>query len=82
MPGNAEEDRGTDGAGVAAQRCGDVAPALETQDGDGEVAQAGHGPRALPVRKLDLADAFVRMIPDPDWCLERGLGVAPDDSAV
>src|SRR4029453_19346973 len=47
MPGNAEEDRGTDGAGVAAQRCGDVASAVETQDGDGEVAQAGHGPRAL-----------------------------------
>src|SRR4029453_17205338 len=64
MPGNAEEDRGTDGAGVAAQRCGDVAPALETQDGDGEVAQAGHGPRALPVRKLDLADAFIEGVRD------------------
>jgi hypothetical protein len=35
------------------QRRGDVAPALETQDGDGEVAQAGHGPRALPVRKWE-----------------------------
>jgi hypothetical protein len=31
--------------GVAAQRCGDVAPAVETQDADGHVAQAGHGAR-------------------------------------
>ena len=31
-------------AGVAAQRGGDVVAAVEAQDADGEVAQAGHGP--------------------------------------
>jgi hypothetical protein len=42
---DAEEGQGSGGvAGVAAQGGGDVASAVEAQDRDGEVAQAGHGP--------------------------------------
>jgi len=39
--GDAEEWRDSGGvAGVAAQRCGDVAAAVEAQDADGEVADS------------------------------------------
>jgi hypothetical protein len=42
---DAEEDEGSGGiAGVVTQGGGDVAVAVETQDADGEVAQARHSP--------------------------------------
>jgi hypothetical protein len=42
--GNAEEWQDSAGiAGVAAQRGGDVAVTMPPEDGDGELAQAGHG---------------------------------------
>ena len=34
-------------AGLAARRSGDGVAAVETQDADGEVAQAGHGPGSV-----------------------------------
>jgi hypothetical protein len=43
--GDAQQGQGPGGvAGVVAQRGSDVAAAVETQDADGQVAQAGHGP--------------------------------------
>ena len=44
---------------MAAQRGGDVAVAVETQDADGEVAEAGHGLGALPVRTFQASSAKV-----------------------
>ena len=48
---DAEEGQDSGGvAGVAAQRGGDVAVPVPPEDADGEVAQAGHGSWAVPVR--------------------------------
>src|SRR5829696_3176175 len=66
---DAEEGEGAGGVtGVVAQGGGDVASAVEAQDRDGEVAQAGHGPRGGAgadlggiLGKGDIADVVQRL---------------------
>jgi hypothetical protein len=70
-------------AGVAARRSGDVVAAVETQDADGEVAQASHGPGSVAGADLggvlgegDVADVVQRnasMVQCPrTWSGPRG----------
>src|SRR5215207_2154415 len=76
-PADAEECEGAGGVtGVVAQSGGDVASAAGAEDPDGEVAQAGHGPRCVAgadlggvLGKGDIADVVQRLdapvTPDP-----------------
>ena len=55
---DAQECEGSGGvAGVASERGGSVGVAVGAQDGAGEVAQAGHGAGAVPVRTWEASSA-------------------------